>query len=81
VDARVLQVDRHGVAGGGRVGGAGPYLGSGAREGVEVGDHLGVEVADDEYPLAPERRQEGGPPGSRGELSEPLQLAGQAPTL
>ena len=29
------------------------------------------------FPLAPERRQEGGPPGSRGELPEPLQLAGQ----
>ena len=33
------------------------------------------------FPLAPERRQEGDPPGSRGELPEPLQLAGQAPTL
>jgi hypothetical protein len=69
---------RYAVAGRRRVGRAGPALRSRRDERFKVGDHLQVKVADHEQALTPQGGQSlGGAARGRGELAEPIQLAGQ----
>ena len=78
VHAERLQVCRDLVPRGGGVGGAGEDFGAGGEQRLEVGDHLEVEVADDEEALVAQGGEGlGGCPRGRGEAAEPVQFAGE----